>query len=82
MGVKILAYRRKDLPDGLTFYCEYCKEFHLHGRGSGNRVPHCWKKHGYGDDGYDLIDTGKPVDKKHKKTDFATNDIIPPETPQ
>jgi hypothetical protein len=25
----------------LTFYCEYCKVEHLHGRGDGHRVAHC-----------------------------------------
>jgi hypothetical protein len=26
----------------LTFYCEYCKKEHLHGRGNGHRAAHCF----------------------------------------
>jgi len=44
---------RKDFPEGWKFYCKYCKDWHLHGRGLGHRVAHCsnpdspYKKTGY-----------------------------------
>lgn len=72
MAVKILAYRREDIPEGLTFFCDYCSTFHLHGSGAGHRIPHCTKPNPFDDDYY-LVDTGKLVDLNHRKTDFVTD---------
>ena len=37
----IIQARPEDKTGFLTFYCEYCKQEHLHGEGTGHRVAHC-----------------------------------------
>ncbi|MHA1867427.1 MAG: hypothetical protein ACTSXD_05120 [Candidatus Heimdallarchaeaceae archaeon] len=38
----ILCEKRKDIPEGMKFYCEFCKRWHLHGKGEGHRAAHCF----------------------------------------
>jgi len=33
---------RSDFLDGLTFWCPWCKKWHLHGTTDGSRVAHCF----------------------------------------
>jgi hypothetical protein len=37
----ILCDSRIDFPQGMEFYCKYCKIKHKHGIGDGHRVAHC-----------------------------------------
>jgi hypothetical protein len=39
---------------GLEMYCQYCKDWHLHGRGDGHRWSHCWNDTPYRKTGYIL----------------------------
>ena len=32
---------REDFNGGMKFWCPFCKTWHLHGRGNGERVSHC-----------------------------------------
>jgi len=52
----------------LTFYCQYCKREHLHGRGDGHRVAHCtWESNSpFRETGYFLnrvMVLGQPIEE-------------------
>lgn len=53
-GIPIVqAEPRGDFEGGLKVYCDFCKTYHLHGRGEGHREAHCndptspYRKTGY-----------------------------------
>lgn len=62
----------------LTFWCDYCKKEHLHGRGNGHRVAHCVSSSSpFEKEGYFLNDTmvlGQrlpPIEDSKKKKEYS-----------
>src|SRR5215208_987602 len=55
----------------LTFWCDYCKKEHTHGRGNGHRTAHC---RGYYNRSYRQVTTaeGSPF----AKTGYFLNDTL------
>ncbi len=39
--IVLCTHRTDNFPEGLQFYCDFCKKNHLHGEGEGHRVAHC-----------------------------------------
>ena len=35
------THRTDYFPEGLKFYCAFCKKFHFHGYPEGHRLAHC-----------------------------------------
>jgi len=66
----IFAIPRTDYPEGLKFYCGYCKRWHLHGGMEGHRVSHCQMNSPLYERGYYLKKIHSPsgLDHKQQKT--------------